>query len=98
MTSCVLHVWCWCRIQSTQAFTSTLDAVLSAGLRDNAIKVVSTEGAALQGTLGTVDVEPGAGFTWVQVLAGSVAQARELLAGPRALDSMLRTVAILPAL
>ena len=87
-----------CIIQPTLAFTKKRHFSLPAGLRDNAIKMVSTEGVALQGTLGTVDVEPGAGFTWVQVLAGSVAQARELLAGPRALDSMLRTVAILPAL
>jgi len=60
--------------------------------------MVSAERAALQGTLGRVDVEPGAGFTWVQVLAGSLAQADALLAGPRVLDSMLRTVAVLPAL
>jgi len=85
-------------VGATQAFTSTLDGVLSAGLRDNAIKVVSTEGAALQGTLGTVDVEPGAGYTWVQVLAGSGPKARELRAGPLALKDMLRTVAILPDL
>ena len=87
-----------CIVQPTRAFTKKRHNSLPAGLRDNAIKVASAEGAALQGTLGRVDVEPGAGFTWVQVLAGSVAQARELLAGPRALDSMLRTVAILPAL
>ena len=87
-----------CIVQPTRAFTKKRHNSLPAGLRDNAIKVASAEGAALQGTLGRVDVEPGAGFTWVQVLAGSVTQARELRAGPLALKDMLRTVAILPAL